>query len=484
MSEVGCYVNGFWRGLTGTIEVVNPATEEILATTPESPECYVADALRAASAAQPRWAQSPITHRGDVLRLFADALARERDHLTSLLVAEVGKPRAQAAAEVQFALDFLRYNAGWDRMLAGEILSGDVPGEVIHLLREPVGVVATICPWNFPLAVLCRKLAPALLTGNTVVIKPSEIAPLTIIEAVRIADQHLGLEPGVINLVTGGPDVGRVLVRSGITSMVSFTGHRDTGKAVMQDAASHLTRVALELGGKAPAIVWADADLELAVTAIVSARHTNAGQVCTAAERVFVHADVLEEFTERYVARVDGLVVGDPRGTVDMGPLVSRGQLHKVRDALKLATDEGASVVAGGGRPDGDEFERGYWFSPTVLRDVRADMAVMNDETFGPITPIIGITSLREAVRLANESRYGLSAYLFSADYSTVMATAADLEFGEIYINRTLGESVHAHHSGYKESGIGGEDGKWGLLKYTQIKTVYHHYGSMAAADS
>jgi lactaldehyde dehydrogenase/glycolaldehyde dehydrogenase len=416
--------------------------------------------------------------RGAHLRAIADLVLAHREQLAALLVSEVGKPASEAAGEIDFTESLLRYNAEWDRRLEGDILPGDVAGEVIHLLRAPIGVVAAICPWNFPLAVLARKLAPALLTGNTLVIKPSEVTPLSTIELVRLIDEHLDLPPGVINLVTGGPSTGAALVRDELTSMVSFTGHRDTGKAIMAAAAANLTRVALELGGKAPAIVWRDADLDLAIPAIVAARHTNSGQVCTSAERVLVHHDLLEAFTERYVGAVEALRLGDPRGQVDMGPLVNAAQLEKTIATVEAARAEGASVVSGGGRPGGAEFEKGYWHAPTVLRDVTPQMAVMHEETFGPVTPILGIGSLAEAVEVANDSRYGLSAYIFSSDYQTIMNTVDALHFGEIYINRTLGESVHAHHSGYGESGIGGEDGKWGLLRYTQIKTAYHHYGS------
>jgi lactaldehyde dehydrogenase/glycolaldehyde dehydrogenase len=232
------------------------------------------------------------------------------------------------------------------------------------------------------------------------------------------------------------------------------------------------------LGGKAPAIVWRDADLDIAVPAIVAARHTNAGQVCTSAERVFVHRDLYGEFVSSYVAAVDRLTLGDPNGSFDIGPLASAQQLEKTSAAVEGALAEGAKVLTGGSRPKPSAFAKGYWYSPTVLHEVSAAMSIMREETFGPVTPLLPIDSLDQALDLANDSRYGLSAYIFSRDYHTIMRTVDDLDFGEIYVNRALGESVHAHHAGYKESGIGGEDGKWGLLRYTQIKTVYHHYGS------
>jgi lactaldehyde dehydrogenase/glycolaldehyde dehydrogenase len=478
-TDAPLYIGGAWRPASGpSFDVHDPRNERVLATLASASTAEVHEALAAAKRAQREWAQTPAPARGRFVRAAADLIRAQRATLARLVSQEVGKPLDQAYGEVDFAEGFLRYNAEWDRRLEGEILPGDTQGETIHLLRVPLGVVAAICPWNFPLAVLCRKLGPALVTGNTVVIKASEVSPLATLAFVHFLHEHLDLPPGVINLVSGAGAVGQALVDDPLTSLVSFTGHRDTGRNVMIRAAANFTRVSLELGGKAPAIVWKDADLDVAVPAILAARHTNCGQVCTAAERVLVHRDLLEPFTERYVAAAQALRVGDPLENADVGPLVSAAQHAKTSAAVALARREGATVLTGGGRPEGDAFASGYWFAPTVLRNVTPKMSVMIEETFGPVTPILGIDSIEEAVGIANASRYGLSAYLFSRDYGTVMRTVNDLDFGEIYINRTLGESIHAHHAGYKESGMGGEDGKWGLLRYTQVKTAYHRYGA------
>jgi lactaldehyde dehydrogenase/glycolaldehyde dehydrogenase len=477
-TEATIYSDGEWLLASGEpIAVVNPTDERVLAEVPSATPSEVEAVTEAAQLAEGEWSRTPAAIRGRHLREVADLFAAHRDRLAASLVREVGKPAAQAAGEVEFAISILRYTAEWDRRLEGEILPADERGETIHLLRAPVGVVAAICPWNFPLAVWCRKIAPALLTGNTVVAKPSEVTPLTTLEAMRLIDEHLDLPRGVLNVVTGGGATGEALVGAQRVAMVTFTGHRVTGKRIMAQAAADLKRVALELGGKAPAIVWSDADLEVAVPAIVTARHVNCGQVCTSAERVLVHQSRLDEFTERYVQAVEALRIGDPAADSDLGPLVDRAQLDKTRAAVANAIADGAEVVSGGGDPPGPAYERGYWHQPTVLRGVTPDMRIMGEETFGPVTPILGIESLEEATHVANASRYGLSAYIFSRDYATIMRTVNDLQFGEIYINRTNGEAVHAHHSGFKESGIGGEDGKWGVLRYTQIKTAYHHYG-------
>jgi lactaldehyde dehydrogenase / glycolaldehyde dehydrogenase len=470
------YIDGRWsQASNGALDVLDPTDASVIVSIPTADAVEVDEALRAAKRAQRGWARTPAPARGAHLRSIADVVAQNANRLAALLVQEVGKPRAQAEGEVAFAEALLRYSAEWDRRLEGEILPGDSSGEQIHLLREPLGVVAAICPWNFPLAVLCRKLGPAVVTGNTFVVKPSEVTPLTTLELFRLVDEQLDLPPGVLGLVCGAAATGAAMVCNPCTDLVTFTGHRDTGKAIMAQAADRLTRVSLELGGKAPAIVAADADLNIAIPAIINARHANAGQVCTSAERVFVEEPIADEFAERYIAAAKALLIGDPRGTVDMGPLVSEAQLEKTMAAVATAREEGAEVASGGAPPDG--FDSGYWYLPTVLRGLRPDMSILREETFGPITPIVDVADLSQALAMANDSRYGLSAYVFSRDYRTVMSTIDELDFGEIYVNRTNGESVHAHHAGYKESGWGGEDGKWGMLRYTQIKTAYHHYG-------
>jgi lactaldehyde dehydrogenase/glycolaldehyde dehydrogenase len=434
-------------------------------------------ALAAARAAQREWGRAPAGIRGGQVRKIAELIRANADELARSLTAEVGKPLAAAYAELEWAANYADYMAGWDRRIEGEIVQSDNPDETIHLLRVPVGVVAAITAWNFPIALFVRKVAPALVTGNAVVIKASEVTPLSTAELVRILDEVLEVPRGVLNLVSGGSEVGHALVTNPRTNMVTFTGHRDTGKAVMVDAAQNLTRVSLELGGKAPAIVWSDADLERAVEAVSIARHTNSGQVCTSAERVIVHSSVYEEFVARYTAVATALRLGDPMEDVDMGPLVSESQYAKTAQAVDRARAEGATVATGGGRPRGEQFARGYWFEPTVLVGVHPAMQVMREEVFGPVTPITRANSFEEAFGIANDSRYGLSAFVFTSDYRTAMKAAQELDFGELYINRSHGEQVQAHHSGHKESGFGGEDGKHGVLRYTQLRSVYHYYG-------
>jgi lactaldehyde dehydrogenase/glycolaldehyde dehydrogenase len=473
----GVFAGGAWRAGGGpALEVVRPSDERPLARIAQATPEQADEALRAAEHAQPPWARRSAVNRAGFLLELADLLEADAEEMAATITAEMGKPRAQALGEVGFATAILRYTAEWARRIQGEIVPSDEPGETIHLLRVPLGVVTAILPWNFPLALFVRKAAPALLTGNTVVVKPSELTPGVALRMARLAERA-ELPAGVLNVIVGDAATGARLVASPRTRMVTLTGSTRAGKAVMAAAAEHLARVSLELGGKAPAIVWADADLELAVDAIVQARHLNTGQVCTCAERVFVHADVHDDFVARYAERVRALRIGDPAGDVDLGPLVSAPQRDKVAAIVDEALAQGATAVVPGGRPGGAAFARGHWLAPSVLVDVAPSMRVMTDEVFGPVTPIARVGDLDEALAAVNASRYALAAYLFSNDHALVMRASQELECGELYVNRSIGEALQAHHSGHKESGIGGEDGLHGVLKYTQIRSVYHRYG-------
>ena len=471
------FVDGKWERASGeAIDVINPATEEAIASLPSASEADVDHVLTAAQRAQRNWGRQPGGVRGDYVRGIARVIRANADALAEFITREVGKPLKAAHGELAFAANYADYMAGWDRRIDGDIIQSDNSNETIHLLRVPIGIVAAITAWNFPIALFVRKVAPALVAGNAVVVKPTEIAPLSTLLLMRLLDEELGLPPGVLNVITGAGQTGQALTRNARTNMVTFTGHRDTGKRVMADASTNLTRVALELGGKAPAIVWRDADIALAVEALAAARFGNSGQICTCAERTLVHESVFDEFVTRYSAAASAFRMGDPMTDVDLGPLASRGQYDKSMAAVERAKAQGASVIVGGGRPGGAEFSRGYWVQPTVITDVKPTMEIMREEVFGPVMPIASISSYDEAFSVANDSRYGLSAYVFTSDYKTAMRAAQDLDFGELYINRANGEQVQAHHSGHKESGLGGEDGKHGVLRYTQIRSVYHNY--------
>jgi lactaldehyde dehydrogenase / glycolaldehyde dehydrogenase len=469
------YIGGEWSESAGERrDIVDPATGSPLRSVADATADEVAEAVAAARKVRREWSGRPAIERGAALLELAEKIEENAERLAHVITAEVGKPIAQAEGEVGFAIGILRYTAEWARRLQGDIVPADEPDEVINLLRVPVGTVAAICAWNFPLALFARKVSPALLAGNAVIAKPSELTPLSSMVAVSLADQTR-LPRGVLNLVCGGPETGRALVGSPGIDMVTMTGSTRAGKQILADVAENMTRVSLELGGKAPALVLADADLDLAVQHVLGSRHLNSGQVCTSAEVVYVEDEIVEDFTERYGAAVGRLRLGDPTGDADIGPLASPAQLEKVDSAVEEALAAGATAVVPGGPPAGRN--GGYWYSPVVLRDVTETMGVVRSEVFGPVTPIVPVGSLDEAIERTNSSPYGLSAYLYTSSYQRAMRAARDLECGELYINRGIGEALQAHHSGHRQSGMGGEDGLYGLLRYTQVRSVYHHFG-------
>jgi len=472
------YIDGEWHTAEGSesIPVHDPTTEEELVSVPAATDAEVRRATTAARAAQPDWQRRPAKERGDLVREIADVVEAHVDTLADTLVAEQGKTRSIAEYEIAASADIARYMSEWDRRIEGDVVPGSERRQSINLLRKPYGVVAGIVPWNFPVSVFVRKFAPAVVTGNTAVLKPSELTPLTTLELVDVIDREVDLPPGVLNVVSGGGAVGAGLVSDPDVDYVTMTGNVDTGKAIMRNAADDLTRVSLELGGKAPAIVTADADLETAVEHVVASRTINAGQVCTCVERVYVHEDVREAFEARFVEAMRDVEIGDPRDDPDMGPQVSAGELEKTNEAIRRAVEQGATVATGGVTVEDPPAETGYWTQPTVLTDVDQGMDVVHEEVFGPVAPVVAVESVDQAVEFANDSNYGLSSYVFTERYRDAMRIAEDLEFGETFVNGS-GGAQQGHHIGWNESGMGGEDGKYGAMKYTQIKSVYHNFG-------
>ena len=471
-------IGGDWRPAEagGRIVVENPADESPIATVPAGQAADAEAALAAAAAAQPDWAATPPIERAAYLQALADAILRETEPLARSLTREQGKPLHEARGEVGATANFIRYAAEAARRLRGDIFPSDSPQEQLWIQRVPYGVVAAMIAWNFPLALIGRKSGPALVTGNTLVLLTHCDTPLTVLEFGKLV-QEVGIPPGVINLVTGrGREIGEALVRSPRTDMVTLTGSVRAGREVYAAAAHNITTIRLELGGKAPFIILEDADLDQAAEAAVTARFANCGQVCTCNERMYVHADIYEDFMDGFVARVEQLRVGDPFTDVQLGPKVNRPEVEKLERMVNGALAAGAKVATGGRRLREGDFARGHWFEPTVLTHTRPEMAIMREEIFGPIVPVVRVGSFEEALTLANDSDYGLSAYLYTGDLRRVMRAVDELHFGEIYVNRSIGELVQGFHHGYRRSGLGGEDGVYGIEGYLQKKTLYVNY--------
>lgn len=467
------YIDGaFVAGGSATIDVTNPADGVLLARIPDSDAATVDAAVSAARRAQPAWEKRAPIERAGYLRQISAKLREHRKELAGVIVREQGKIQQLAQVEVDFTADYIDYMAEWARRLDGEILTSDRANENIFLFRKPIGVVAGILPWNFPFFLIARKLAPALITGNTIVIKPSEETPINAYEFAKLVDET-DLPKGVFNLVGGlGRSTGQALVEHPQVDLITFTGSVATGSRIMQTAGRNLTRVNLELGGKAPAIVLADADLDLAAKAIYDSRVINTGQVCNCAERVYVERGAHEALVERLVKLFRDTQYGDPseRDDLQMGPLVNQAGLDKVAAAVEQAKRDGATIVTGG-KPA--ELGKGFHYEPTLIVDARADMAIMREEIFGPVLPIQVVDSLDEAIALANDSEYGLTSSIFTRDINAAIKAARELRFGETYINREHFEAMQGFHAGRRKSGIGGADGKHGLIEFTETHVVY-----------
>lgn len=472
------YIDGAWEDSTVKkwIEVENPATGQTIASVPWGSEADVDRAVVAAHRAQPEWeALSPI-ERGELLRKLARLILENRERLAAIVVSEQGKPIREARGEVEAAALYLTHAAEEARRITGDILPSENRDEQIWIQRVAHGVVIALTAWNYPAGLMCRKIGPALIAGNTVVVKSHEGTPLSGLEIAQLSAQA-GFPPGVINVLSGtGEEVGQALVTHPLSRLITLTGSVRAGKAVFRSAADDLKILRLELGGKAPFIVAEDADIGAAVQAAVTSRFENCGQVCISNERMYLHEKIADEFLDRFLGAVRGLKVGDPTQLVDVGPKFSGPELDKVEAMVTAATGAGAEVLTGGGRLTDGEYANGHWFDPTVLKVGDNAMQIMQDEVFGPVVPVMTVSDFDEGLRLANESRYGLSAYVFTKDLRRMMRLIHELKFGEIYVNKPGGDVVHAHHAGIRDSGIGGEDGKYGLDGYFQKKTIYVNY--------
>lgn len=466
------FVDGQFVDSSGNlIEVLNPATEQSLGAVSDAGEALTEAAIGAARAAQDAWAAQPAIARAQYLRRIAAGIREAAPQIANVIAREQGKVLALAQLEVGLAAEYLDYYAEWARRIEGEIISSDRPGENMFLFRRPLGVVAGILPWNFPFFMIARKMAPALITGNTIVIKPSEETPFCAYEFARIVEKS-GLPKGVFNLVNGlGSTVGQQLVTSADVDMISFTGSSAAGSTIMANAARNLTKVSLELGGKAPSIVLADANLEQAIAALRWAKTMNTGQACNCSERVYVQRSVYEQFCDRLQADFATIRMGDPLAeNVEVGSLINRAAVDRLNSQVEDARSKGAEVLIGG---KGREAGEGCFFEPTVLTNTSQGMDVLEREIFGPMLLVEPVDDLDQAIALSNDSEYGLTSSIFTNDLNSAMRAVSQLKFGETYVNRESFEAIQGFHAGVRRSGIGGADGKHGLYEYTHTQVAY-----------
>jgi lactaldehyde dehydrogenase/glycolaldehyde dehydrogenase len=466
------FVGGAFREGPDAMEVLNPATEKALGGAPEADEAMVDEAVRSAAAAQPAWAHLPAIERAKPLRALAQAIRGDVSRIARIIAAEQGKVLPLAEMEVFITAEYLDYSAEWARRIEGEVITSDRPGEHMFLFRRPMGVVAGILPWNFPFFVIARKMAPALITGNTIVVKPSEETPYSAHAFAEIAAAS-GLPDGVFGLVNGrGATTGRALVRHPGVDMISFTGSSAAGAQIMADASMNLTKVNLELGGKAPAIVLDDATIDLAVGTLKASKALNSGQACNCAERIYVDRRIAAEFKEKLAAAMGSIKSGDPLGDVpiEMGPLVNKDAVERLQAMVGDAREKGAEVLTGG---SAHERGGGFHFEPTVIAGTSKDMHVSSRELFGPVVLVDEIDGLDEGIARANDSEYGLTSSVFTNNLNAAMKAINELKFGETYVNRENFEAIQGFHAGVRRSGIGGTDGKHGLYEYTHTQVAY-----------
>ena len=473
MKELKMFINGkFVTSRSGKwIDVLNPSTEEVISRQPEGTIEDVNEALDAARAAQKAWAKTPSIERAAYLKKLANGIRARREEFIDIIMREQGKTITWATVEVDVTAEYFDYMASFARHIEGEIIPSDRPNETILLTKQPIGVVAGILPWNFPFFLIARKAGAALIAGCTIVIKPSQLTPENCTTFGEVVAES-GLPAGVINIVTGkGSVIGNEMAGSPKIDIVSVTGSVSAGESIMAAASKNITKVSLELGGKAPAIVMKDANLEKAAQWIVDSRIGNNGQICNNAERVYVQKDVKAEFTKILVEKMKAVKVGDPcqDHSVDMGPLVEARALESVTEKVERAIKQGAKLLCGGHRVG----EKGYFYAATVLDNCTQQMDIIHEETFGPVIPLVEFETIDQAIAMANDCEYGLASSIFTNDINIATKAARELEFGETYINREHFEAMQGFHAGVKKSGIGGADGKHGIEEYLVTHVTY-----------
>lgn len=466
-----CLVDGHWVAAAdgATISVTDPADGRVIGSVPRLDAATVQQAIDAAAAAWPAWRRRSAKERAAVLRRWFEAIMGHREDLARLMTAEQGKPLAEARAEIAYAASFVEWFAEEGKRVYGDVIPSPNPAHRLVVLKQPVGVCAAITPWNFPAAMITRKAGPALAAGCPMIVKPASQTPLTALALGELA-MRAGMPAGVLNVVTGDSRVvGPVLTGSPVVRKLSFTGSTAVGKRLMADCAGTVKKISLELGGNAPFIVMDDADLDAAVAGAMISKYRNSGQTCVCTNRFLVQDGLYEAFTRRLAEASAGLKVGPgAEDGVEQGPLIDGAALEKVESLIAQATADGARVITGGLR----HALGGTFFTPTVLVDVTPEMAVVREEIFGPVAPVLRFGDDEEAVQMANDTPYGLAAYCYGRDIGRVWRMAEALEYGMVGVNTGLISNEVAPFGGVKASGLGREGSRYGIEEYLEIKYV------------
>lgn len=455
-----------------TLDVTDPATDQVVATIPSVGKDESKRAIDAAHEAFGPWANRPAAERGKLVRKLGELMLRDADRLAAIMTAEQGKPLSEAKGEINYAASFLEWAAGEAPRMYGETIPANSSDKRIMVLRQPVGVCAIITPWNFPAAMITRKIGPALAAGCTVVVKPAELTPLSAIAIGELAIEA-GLPAGTVNIVTGdSKTVAKPMFEDSRVRKLSFTGSTPVGQMLMKQASENLLRLSMELGGHAPFIVFDDADLERAVSAAVACKFRNAGQTCICANRFYVQSGIYEKFMDRFAKAIGKLKVG--RGTqdgVEIGPLINDKAIEKVQEHVDDAQNKGATVRVGGEMVKLDGLANRF-YAPTLIDGMTPDMKCASEETFGPVAPVAKFEKDQEAIDAANDTPYGLASYFFTSDATRLMRVAEALEYGIVGANDAAPSTPQAPFGGVKHSGFGREGGKYVMEEYTSLKYV------------
>jgi len=466
------YINGEWVSAEdgATFPVTNPADGSLVANVPELDLAGARSAIEAANAAWPAWRSKTAKERSAILRRWFDLMLANKDDLAAIMTAEQGKPLAESAGEIMYGASFIEWFAEEAKRVYGDVIPTHLPDRRIITIKQGVGVVAAITPWNFPNAMITRKAGPAMAAGCPVVIKPASETPLSALALADLADQA-GVPAGVFNVFTtkNSRGTGKELTESPLVRKFSFTGSTEVGKTLIRQCASTVKKVSMELGGNAPFIVFDDADIDAAVQGAVISKYRNAGQTCVCANRVYVQEGVYDEFLAKFTAAVQDLKVGrGEEAGVNIGPMISSDAIDKVEELLADAKDKGANVVEGGERHE----LGGLFYQPTVVSGATADMAFATEEIFGPIAPVFKFSTEEEVIKLANATEFGLASYFYARDLGRVFRVAEELEYGMVCVNDGILSTETAPFGGVKESGIGREGSKYGIDEYIEIKYI------------
>ena len=464
-----CYINGQWKSANSgqTIDVTNPATGAVIARVPHMGAAETAEALVAAEQAQKSWRNALARERSDILRRWHDLMLENQEDLAHIMTLEQGKPLAEARGEIAYAASFLDWFASEARRVGGETIPQHQSDKRIVVIKQPIGVCVAITPWNFPAAMITRKVGPALAAGCAVVVKPATQTPLSALALCELAERA-GLPAGVMSALTGSSSaIGGEMTSNPVVRHLSFTGSTEVGRLLMRQCSDSIIQLALELGGNAPFIVFDDADVDAAVEGAMISKYRNAGQTCVCANRIYVQDGIYDEFAEKLSVAVSHLQVGDGmQDGVTQGPLIDMNAVQKVEEHIADAVQHGAEVIAGGSRHE----LGGTWFQPTLLRNVTSDMQVSREETFGPLAPLFRFEDETQVVEMANNTEFGLASYFYSRDLARVWRVAEQLEYGMVGINTGLISTEVAPFGGVKQSGLGREGSSHGIEEYLEMK--------------